>query len=138
MKQIILLIFGATVVMLAIRRLRAYRLKERHVLMFFFIGLPFLGLAIWPKAVGWVAIKLNINYQSVALICLAAFLVLTIIELLSIISSQDRKIATLAQIVGIMMEKQGMTDRPRSGSPEEMEFAGSSEQGRGRTVDQLL
>jgi ABC-type branched-subunit amino acid transport system permease subunit len=126
MKQIILLIFGATVVMLAVRRLRVYRLKERHVLMFVFLGLPFLALAIWPAAVGWVAERLNINYQSVALICLAAFLVLTIFELLSIISSQDRKIATLAQIVGIMMEKQGITDRPRNGSLSEMEVAGQA------------
>jgi hypothetical protein len=35
-----------------------------------------------------------------------------IFELLTIVSLQDRKIATLAQIVGILMEKHGMGDRP--------------------------
>jgi hypothetical protein len=34
-----------------------------------------------------------------------------IFELLTIVSLQDRKISTLAQIVGILMEKHGMSDR---------------------------
>jgi len=34
-----------------------------------------------------------------------------VFELLTIVSLQDRKISTLAQIVGIMMEKHGMSDR---------------------------
>jgi small-conductance mechanosensitive channel len=109
--RIILLGFGATVLIVAIRRMRAYRLKERHMLIFLFTGLPFLALAIWPTAVGWFALKLNVQYQTVGLLCVAGFFILVIFELLTIVSLQDRKISALAQIVGILMEKQGISDR---------------------------
>jgi membrane protein implicated in regulation of membrane protease activity len=91
--------------------MRAYRLKERHMLIFLFTGLPFLALAIWPTAVGWVSLKLNVQYQTVGLLCVAGFFILVIFELLTIVSLQDRKISALAQIVGILMEKQGISDR---------------------------
>jgi hypothetical protein len=106
--RIILLGFGATVLLVALRRLRMYRLKERHMLLFAFVGLPFLVLAIWPAGVGWVGQKLQIDYHTVSVLCVVAFLILMIFELLTIVSLQDRKISTLAQLVGIMMEKQGM------------------------------
>jgi hypothetical protein len=109
--RIILLCFGLTVLTMAVRRLRAYRLKERHMLLFAFTGLPFLILAVWPRGIGWLALKLQIEYQTVSLLCLAAFLILMVFELLTIVSLQDRKISTLAQIVGILMEKHGMSDR---------------------------
>jgi hypothetical protein len=92
---------------MAIRRLRAYRLKERHMILFVLTGLPFLGLALWPDAIGSLAKLLNIQYFTLALLCVTAFLILMVFELLTIVSSQDRKISTLAQMVGIMMEKQG-------------------------------
>jgi small-conductance mechanosensitive channel len=110
--RIILICFGATVLILAVRRMRSYRLKERHMLIFLLTGFPFLLLAIWPSAIGWVSIKLHVQYQTVSLLCVAAFLILVIFELLTIVSLQDRKISTLAQIVGILMEKHGMSDRP--------------------------
>jgi Uncharacterized conserved protein (DUF2304) len=111
-RSTILLIFGLSLLLLAVRRLRVYQLKERHALVFLFLGMPFLLLAARQDAVGWVATKLGIQYQTVALLCLAAFLSLMVFELLTIVSLQDRRIATLAQIVGIMMEKHGMSDRP--------------------------
>lgn len=111
--RIILLVFGATVLTMAVRRMRTYRLKERHMLMFIFIGLPFLALSVWPTGLGWIAERLHIEYHTVSMLCLAAFLILVIFELLTIVSAQDRKISTLAQMVGIMMEQQGITDRPR-------------------------
>jgi small-conductance mechanosensitive channel len=110
--RIILICFGATVLFIAVRRMRSYRLKERHMLIFLFTGLPFLLLAIWPSAIGWFALKLHVQYQTVSLLCVAAFLILVIFELLTIVSLQDRKISTLAQIVGILMEKHGISDRP--------------------------
>jgi hypothetical protein len=112
--RLILLAFGATVFFVAVRRLRAYRLKERYTLLFLLAGLPFLVLAAWPRGVGWVATKLQIDYRTVPVLCLAALLILMVVELLTIVSLQDRRIATLAQIVGILMEKQGMSDRDAS------------------------
>ncbi|MDP9173346.1 MAG: DUF2304 domain-containing protein [Planctomycetota bacterium] len=109
--RFILLCFGATVLVMALRRLRMYRLKERHMLLFTFVGLPFLILAIWPKGVGWVGERLQIDYHTVSMLCVVAFLILMIFELLTIVSLQDRKISTLAQLVGIMMEKHGMNER---------------------------
>jgi small-conductance mechanosensitive channel len=123
--RLILVCFGTAVFIMALRRLRTYRLKERHMLLFLFTGLPFLVLAIWPTGLGWVAQRLHIGYQTVSLLCVVAFLILMVFEFLTIVSLQERKIATLAQIVGIMMEKHGMSDRvlnePSSASPRERE-----------------
>ena len=102
--------FGGILLLLAVRRLRTYKLKERYALLFVLIGLPFLGLAFWPDAVGWIANKLNIQYTTFALICISFFLFLIVFELLSIVSVQDQKITALAQLVGIMMEKQKLAD----------------------------
>jgi hypothetical protein len=115
--RIILLCFGVTVLTVALRRLNSYRLKERHMLLFTMTGLPFLALAIWPGGVGWIAEKMGIEYHTVSVLCVAAFLILMVFELLTIVSLQDRKISTLAQIVGIMMEKHGMSDRPEVTPP---------------------
>jgi hypothetical protein len=115
--RLILLIFGATVMGMAFRRLRTYRLKERHMLLFTLTGLPFFVLAFWPNGIGWVADKLQINYSTVALLCVTAFFILMVFELLTIVSLQDRRISTLAQIVGIIMEKHDMSDRPRDDVP---------------------
>ncbi|HTW95978.1 MAG TPA: DUF2304 domain-containing protein [Tepidisphaeraceae bacterium] len=111
-KTSILLFFGLGVLLIAIRRLRVYRLKERHALIFLLIGLPFLILAVWQDAIGWLAQRMGIAYQTLSLMCVSAFLLLMVFELLTIVSLQDRKISTLAQIVGIIMEKHGMSDRP--------------------------
>lgn len=110
-RRVILIIFGLTLLITAVRRLRVYRLKERHALVFVLTGLPFLVLAARQDAVGWLALRLGIQYQTLALLGIAAFLLLMVFELLTIVSLQDRKISTLAQIVGIMMEKHGMSDR---------------------------
>jgi hypothetical protein len=110
--RIILICFGTTVLLIAVRRMRSYRLKERHMLLFTFTGLPFLVLAIWPAGVGWVAHWLGVDYHTVSVLSIFAFLILMVFELLTIVSLQDRKIATLAQIVGILMEKQGMSEHP--------------------------
>jgi hypothetical protein len=109
--RIILVVFGLTFLFMAVRRLRFYRLKERHALVFLFTGLPFLVLAARQDSIGWLAGRLGIDYHTVALLMVVAFLLLMIFELLTIVSRQDQKISTLAQIVGIIMEKHGMSDR---------------------------
>ena len=86
------------------------RLKERYALLFLLIGLPFVGLAFWPDAVGWMATQLGIQYTTFALICVSVFLFLMVFELLTIVSVQDQKITALAQLVAILMEKQKLAE----------------------------
>jgi hypothetical protein len=105
-KTLIPLVFGMSLLLLAVRRLRQYRLKERYTLLFFCISAPLLGLALWPDAVAYIAHKLHIEYGTVALLGVTALFSILILELLSIVSVQDRKITTLAQLVGILLERQ--------------------------------
>lgn len=109
-RSIILLVIGGTLLFLALRSLRAHRIKERYALLFFCMGLPFLGLAIWPDAVVFMVDTLQIEKPTVLVLCLTVFCVVMIFKLLSIISVQDRKIATLAQMVSMLMEKQSLVD----------------------------
>ena len=81
-KSLILLVLGGSLFTLAVRRLRQYKLRERYALVFLLLGLPFAVLAAWPNA----------------------------FELLTIVSLQDQKITTLAQCVGILMEKQKLAE----------------------------
>lgn len=78
--------------------------------MFLLLGLPFAVLAAWPNAIGYVADLLHIHYQTVTLLCVAGFLTIMVFELLTIVSLQDQKITTLAQLVGILMEKQKLAE----------------------------
>ena len=82
------------------------------MILFTLTGLPFVLLSIWPRAVGWIAQRLHIEYHTVSLLGVTAFVILMLFELLSIVSVQERRLATLAQIIGILMEKQGLNDRP--------------------------
>ena len=100
---IILLLIGAMLLVLAVRSLRAHRLKEKYALLFFFLGLPFLMLAAWPEAIGYIAKKLAIEYPTVLLLCVTTFFLLMIFKLLAIVSVQDRKISTLGQVVGMLL-----------------------------------
>ena len=109
-KSAILLVLGGSLFTLAVLRLRRYRLKERYALVFLLLGLPFFLLAAWPNGVEFVASKLGIHYQTVALISVTSFLLLIVFELLTIVSVQDRKINELAQLVGILMQKQDLSE----------------------------
>ena len=102
---LILLAIGNMLLLMAIRSLRAQRLKERHALLFVAVGVPFLGLAIWPDAVGWVAARLGIEYQTVLLLAVTTFFLVVNFNLLSIVSVQERRIACLAQMVAVMAQK---------------------------------
>ena len=72
--------------------------------------MPFVGLAFWPQGIGWVAKQLGIQYTTLALIGISVFLFLVVFELLTIVSVQDRKINSLAQLVAILMEKQKLAE----------------------------
>ena len=78
--------------------------------MFLLLGLPFALLAAWPNALGQVAYLLDMDYRTVTLLCVAGFLTIMVFELLTIVSVQDQKITTLAQHVGILMEKQKLAE----------------------------
>lgn len=94
------------------RRLRQYRLKERYTLLFFLIAAPLMGLALWPDGVDYIARRVGIEYYTVALLGVTALFSILILELLSIVSVQDRKITTLAQLVGILMQRHQQSGQP--------------------------
>lgn len=120
-RSLFLVAVGGLLLVSAFRRLRTYRLRERYALLFGLLGLPFIGLAFWPDGVGWVAAKLNIQYNTLALLGVSVFLLLLVFELLSIVSVQDRKINALAQVVGILMEKQKLVEKEhRPGAGEQV------------------
>ncbi len=109
------MIFGGSLLLLALRRLKQFRLKERYSLLFALLGLPFLALAIWPRLIEMLARATGIEQKTVMLLCVSIFFFLIIFELLTIVSVQDRKITTLAQMVGILMEHQKLVDRQHDG-----------------------
>jgi hypothetical protein len=110
LRNLIVLALGATILLMAIRSLRAGRLKERYALIFVLTGLPFLVLALWRDGVGYIAQWLDIDYRTLALIGVTTFFMLMIFKLLSIVSVQERRITTLAQNMSILMQKQGLID----------------------------
>src|ERR1700722_4387505 len=114
-RSLILIIFGGSLLLLAVRRLKQFKLKERFSLLFLLLGLPFLVLAVWPKSIEYLAHITHIEQATVMLFCISVFLILVIFELLSIVSVQDRKITTLAQLVGILMEHHKLVDRQHNG-----------------------
>ena len=114
-RSLILVMFGGTLLWLALRRLRQFKLKERYTLLFLLLGLPFLLLAVWPRGVELLARLTHIGESTVMLLGISVFLILIVFELLTIVSVQDRKITTLAQMVGILMENQKLVDRQHHG-----------------------
>jgi hypothetical protein len=102
-RSVILLLYGLVILLLALRSLRQMRLKERYALMFLLLGLPFLLLAVWPQALDWLSLAMNMDYRSVLVLLVVGFMVPMFFELLSIVSVQERKITNLAQLVGILM-----------------------------------
>ena len=104
-RTLILLAFGIILLTLAVRSLRHQRLKVRYVLLFFFVGLPFLALAAWPDGVLFLANTLKIEKPTVMILFVTTFMILMIFKLLSIVSAQERRINALAQIAGILLQE---------------------------------
>lgn len=104
-RTLILLLYGAALLVLALRSLRAQRLKERYVVVLILTGLPFFLLAVWPNAISRLAGLMDMPYHTVLILLVTGFLIVELFELLSIISIQERRISSLAQMVGILMER---------------------------------
>jgi hypothetical protein len=104
---LILLAIGNMLLLMAIRSLRVQRLNERHALLFVAVGVPFLALAVWPDAIGGLSGWLGIEYQTVLLLAVTTFFLVLNFNLLSIVSIQERRITSLAQMVAIMAQKLG-------------------------------
>ena len=111
LRPAILFAVGATLLLMVVRRMRQQKLKERHALVFIFTSIPFLILAIWPDAIELLSDVLGISMSTVMLLGVSVFLILLIFELLTIVSVMDRKISTLAQMVGILNEKMRLIER---------------------------
>jgi hypothetical protein len=103
-------VLGGGLLLLAVLRLRRYRLKERYALVFLLLGLPFFALAAWPNAVGRLSDVLDMDYRTLTLMLVAGVLSMMVFELLTIVSVQDQKITALAQLLGILMEKQKLAE----------------------------
>ncbi len=114
---LILLAIGNTLLLMAIRSLRAQRLQERHALLFAAVGVPFLALAAWPDAIGWLAGRLGIEYQTVLLLAVTTFFLVLSFNILSIVSIQERRITCLAQMVAIMAQKLSVDRAHDQGRP---------------------
>jgi len=110
-RSVILLSISVTLLLMAIRKMRQMKLKERYALTFIFIALPFWGLAIWPSAITGISTFLGISYFTVMLLAVSLFLILMVFELLVIVSVLDSKVSTLAQMIGIHHEKLQLTER---------------------------
>lgn len=111
-RTLVLLFLGGALLLMAIRSLRAMRLKERYALIFFFTGLPFVVLAYWPDGIVFLVDLLEIEKATLMVLTLAVFLILMLFKLLAVVSVQERKITALTQTVAILMEKQGLNRLP--------------------------
>lgn len=111
-RTIFLLVIGIAITLLALRSLRAQRLKERYVLLFVMTGLPFLIFALWPDLIVVASRTLEIEKPTLLVLCVTTYFVLTTFALLSIVSVQDRKINTLGQELAILMQRRGPADDP--------------------------
>lgn len=109
-RSLIVLVIGAVILILAVRSLRAGRLKERYALLFIFIGLPFVAMAVWRDAMGTIAHWLGIDYRTLALLLLATFVVIVNLKLLSLLSVQEQKINELAQRLAMLSERKADGD----------------------------
>ena len=104
-RTLFLLLIAGVVMFLALRSLRAGRLKERFVLLFVLTGVPFLVFALWPDLIVLAVDTLEIEKPTLLILCVATYFILTTFSLLSIVSVQDRKIATLGQQLAILWEE---------------------------------
>ncbi len=113
----ILLVFGILLMTWTIRAFRAHRLKERYAILMVLTGVPFLVLAFWPDGIIFVAESLRIEKATVLILAVATFMTIMIFQLLSIVSIQDQKIHTLAQLTGILLLKEKNREQLQASQP---------------------
>ncbi len=102
---ILMLGFGIFLITLAVRSMRANRLKERYALILMLTGLPFIVFAMMPDLILWFEEFLGFGRAALLVFGLAAFTVLVFLKLMSIISVQERKLIRLTQHVALLEEK---------------------------------
>lgn len=117
LRSLILLFIGAAFLFLAVRRLRAHTLKERHALVFMLSALPLFVLAIWPTLLDVLVYWTGISASTLMLMGVCMFFLYMILELLSLVSKLDRQVSTLAQMVGIQNERELMDQQRRMDHP---------------------
>ncbi|MHC4419666.1 MAG: DUF2304 domain-containing protein [Planctomycetota bacterium] len=110
-RTVILLALGAFLVYTVARRMRRMRLKERHAIVLILTAVPFGVLAVWPDLINWLCGIMDIHYSTVLLAGVSLFFLLIVLELLSLVSVMERRISTLAQMVSILNERQGLVGR---------------------------
>jgi hypothetical protein len=111
-RTIVLLTLGVLLLALAFRRLRERRLKERYVVLFALLGLPFLALGFWPDGIVYLSELLQIEKATLLVLSLTVFVVLMLLELLTLVSVQDRKLTSLAQEVALLNERLDRVEGP--------------------------
>ena len=104
-RSVILLVVGILFVLMALRSLRAQRLKEQYALLYVFVGLPFLVLAVWPDAIMLASRWLAIEKPTVLVLAMGGFLLIIMFKLTSVISVQDRRVNSLTQLLAILMQE---------------------------------
>lgn len=107
----ILLAIGAFLIFTVVRRMRHMQLKERHAIVLILTAVPFGVLAVWPDLIRRCCEMMDIHYSTVLLAGVSLFFLLIILELLSLVSTMERRISTLAQMVSILNERQGLVER---------------------------
>jgi len=110
-RTLILLGVALFLLLSVVRRMRRLEIKERHALVLLLVSLPFLVFAVWPSLMGWVADTLAIEHGTVMLAAVSCFFIIMIIELLSIVSTLERKVSVLAQMIAVLNDKQGLVGR---------------------------
>lgn len=110
-----LLLFATALMWAALRRLKQFRLKERYALIFLLSSVPFLALAVNPDLIRLAAVQLGIDYRTLQLMAVTAFLVFVVIELLTIVSVQERRITRLAQQVAMLDQWQHQREGEATG-----------------------
>jgi hypothetical protein len=105
-RTLFLLAIAVFITALALRSLRAGRLKERYVLLFVGTGIPFLIFALWPELIVWAERTFQIEKPTLLVLCVSTYFILTTFALLSIVSVQDRKITTLCQEVAMLRTRE--------------------------------
>ncbi len=101
-RNLIVLVIGGLILTLTVRSLRAGRLKERYALLFMFLGLPFLVLAVWRDGMGILAQWLHVDYRTLTILMVTTFMVIMNLKMLSLLSVQEKKINELAQRLGVL------------------------------------
>ena len=101
-RTILLIAFGGFLLLVAVRSLRAHRLKEGYALLFFLLGIPFLVLAIWPDAIVWLENTTRIEKPTIMVFALGTFTILLIFKLLAVVSLQERRITALTQSLAML------------------------------------